>query len=540
MDLGHAALFGLKCMVMDLMDPMDLKRHYPACLAQMGSEDFDRLLAALNPGTGWEQFPEEVARLGKELDLPGYIAELAQLERAKALAESMEPPGPANRLMVNPTLQLIPLNWQGLPAFLESKRDAPRPQESPAYGLVWQGSDRGLHAVEASHEDLLALKIVVEELDPKEVAGEAGASLAAVKSALGRAAEREVLLKPPSLIRRSEPRKSALHSDEFQRAEMFTLQWHITQACDLSCKHCYDRSQRQQVSLEQGLAVLDDLERFCQERGVRGQVSFSGGNPLLHPDFNVLYRAAAERGFVLGILGNPTPKDRMEEILAIVEPAFFQISLEGLAQQNDYIRGEGHFARSLDFLDILRQLDIYSMVMLTLGRHNLDQVLPLGRLLEGKADEFNYNRLALVGEGAALALPEKDDYRRFAEEYLEAAADSPVMCLKDNLLNLIRQEQGLPSFGGCTGYGCGAAFNFVSLLSDGEVHACRKFPSQIGNINDSSLGDIYDSPAAASYRAGPEECGECDLRAVCGGCLAVSHGLGVNELKDRDPFCWRD
>ena len=527
---------------------MDIEQHYPACRALLGREGFHRLLTALDPGTGWKQFPEEAARLQKELDLPGYLAELALLERAKGLAAAMEPPGPADRLVVNPTLQLVPLNWQGLPALLaallEPEGQAPRPQEGPAYGpaygLVWQSSDRKLHAVEASDEDLLALKIVVEELDPLAVAQEAGSSLAAVQSALGRAAEREVLLKPPSLLKRDAPRDSAPQSADFQRAEMFTLQWHITQACDLSCKHCYDRSQRPQVGLEQGLAILDDLQTFCRERRVRGQVTFSGGNPLLHPEFDTLYRAAAERGFVLGILGNPATKSRMEEILAISQPAFFQISLEGLAQHNDHIRGKGHFARSMDFLEILRELGVHSMVMLTLGRHNLDQVLPLARLLEGKADEFNFNRLALVGEGAALALPEKEDYRRFAGEYLEAAADNPVMLLKDNLLNLARHEQGLPPFGGCTGYGCGAAFNFVSLLSDGEIHACRKFPSLIGNIYENSLGEIYDSPAAAAYRAGPEDCRDCDLRAVCGGCLAVSHGLDLSELKKRDPFCWRD
>jgi hypothetical protein len=54
------------------------------------------------------------------------------------------------------------------------------------------------------------------------------------------------------------------------------------------------------------------------------------------------------------------------------------------------------------------------------------------------------------------------------------------MGLKDNLLNLVLAEGGEAPFGGCTGNGCGAAFNFVTLLSDGEVHACRKFPSPWG------------------------------------------------------------
>lgn len=42
----------------------------------------------------------------------------------------------------------------------------------------------------------------------------------------------------------------------------------------------------------------------------------------------------------------------------------------------------------------------------------------------------------------------------------------------------------------------------------------------------------------ACYGAGPEECRDCDLRAVCGGCLAVSNGLGLNEQKERDLFRW--
>ncbi|MCK7513012.1 MAG: hypothetical protein MZV70_59310 [Desulfobacterales bacterium] len=40
-------------------------------------------------------------------------------------------------------------------------------------------------------------------------------------------------------------------------------------------------------------------------RFVGGQVSFSGGNPLLYPKFLDLYRAAVDRGFPVVILGKP-------------------------------------------------------------------------------------------------------------------------------------------------------------------------------------------------------------------------------------------
>jgi len=168
----------------------------------------------------------------------------------------------------------------------------------------------------------------------------------------------------------------------------------------------------------------------------------------------------------------------------------------------------------------------------------MDQVIPLAETLRGKADVFHFNRLALFGEGANLKLPDRTRYRKFLEDYLAAAETNPVMGIKDNLINILRREKGIGLFGGCAGYGCGAAFNFVSLLADGEVHACRKLPSPIGNLHRQGLAEIYDSEEARRYRLGPSACRDCVVRPACGGCLAstLSHGLDI--FTEKDPFCF--
>jgi len=211
-----------------------------------------------------------------------------------------------------------------------------------------------------------------------------------------------------------------------------------------------------------------------------------------------------------------------------------------LAEHNDYIRGEGFFERVLEFLGVLREMGIESGVMLTLTRDNMDQVLELGELLRERADSFTFNRLCPVGEGANLLLPEPADYREFVSRYVEASRENPVLRYKDNLLNLSLEEKGLRPFEGCTGYGCGAAFNFIAILPDGEAHACRKFPSVIGNVLEDGIGAVYDSAEAARYRRGSRSCDGCRLRPVCGSCLAVLHGLGKDLEGDRDPFCFID
>lgn len=403
--------------------------------------------------------------------------------------------------------------------------------------LAWRtpgGGGRRLR--EATPADLLALKLVAEGLDLRRVAQEAGASPGALEDLLRGAEADGLILAPPSRLRR-DPGAFPGGEERFLTATTFTLQWHVTQACDLRCAHCYDRSERTPLALDQGLRVLDELFDFCRERHVTGQVTFSGGNPLLHPGFLQLYRGAWERGFVAGILGNPTPRGRIEELAAVARPDFFQVSLEGLPEHNDRIRGPGHFERTLEFLEALQDLEIYSMVMLTLTRDNLDQVLPLGEVLRGRTQVLHFNRLSPVGEGARLALPEPETYAAFLEAYLEAAARNPVLGIKDNLFNPLLRARGRALFGGCTGHGCGAAFNFLSLLADGAVHACRKFPSPVGDVRDQALGNIYDSPRAARYRAGCLECRECELRAACGGCLASASGQGLDPFVQRDPFC---
>jgi len=292
------------------------------------------------------------------------------------------------------------------------------------------------------------------------------------------------------------------------------------------------------MSLEQGIRILDDVRIFCRERRVMKAVSFTGGNPFLYPHFTDLYRAASERGFSIGILGNPTERGKIEELLSIQRPTHFQVSLEGLQEQNDFIRGEGHFNRVIEFLKVLRELNIFSMVMLTLTKNNMKEIIPLAEILNEHADRFHFNRLSMVGEGAKLVLPDKEEYLKFLDSYEKAIQKYPVLGLKDNMLSIQWYKRGFEPFGGCTAFGCGAAFNFLAVLSDGEVHACRKFPSPLGNIYHQSIADIYDSLQAQRYRAGCKACHACKLHPVCGGCLAVAYSLGRNIFKEKDPFCF--
>ncbi len=463
-----------------------LQAIYPVCFSLREEEITRQIQSASGLVQDADAFPDVLAQQTGGADY-SFLSDLARLEQALyrvGMSDYDFSVGVAETA-VNPTLQLLRFSWKNLMDLLD-RPDSVCPA-SPEPGdemlILWQDPvTKKAEAREASQEDLLVLKMVLEKIDPKDVASLGNLPVGALDRAREDAARKGILLKPRPLIRRDAAvfGVQADFDKQFMESPFFTLQWHMTQQCDLHCKHCYDRSDRSSFSLDQALRTIDDLRSFCLSKHVRGQVTFTGGNPLLYPHFSEVYRAASDNGFLLTILGNPAPRERIEELIGIQMPALYQVSLEGLPEHNDSIRGRGHFGRVVKFLGMLKELGVSTMVMLTLTRDNIDHVIPLAEMLRDVVDDFHFNRLSMVGEGANLMLPGREKYRTFLDEYL--ATDNPILGIKDNLINIIHHERGKKLFGGCTGFGCGAAFNFISLLSDGEAHACRKFPSSIGNV----------------------------------------------------------
>jgi selenobiotic family peptide radical SAM maturase len=517
---------------------------YKAFRSLVGPEIWSKVIQAEKSSADPESLLSFLVQTGGQ-EIPPYLPDLARLEwtigEISACDETHQ--GERKEICVNTTVRLLELSWRNLLPLLTNYATGIHNETMPGSELVLIWKDPGEKRVKyrlASRNDLLALKITEEKINPENAAGEGNAPIGLIDTILDEAIHEGILLSPPSQIMRDPSVFSANEyvNESFLSSHSFTLQWHITQACDLHCKHCYDRSARSTMTLDQGIRILDDVRGFCRDRRVMKAVSFTGGNPFLYPHFIDLYRAASERGFSIGILGNPTERGKIEQLISIRKPAHFQVSLEGLQEQNDFIRGKGHFKRVIEFLKVLRELNIFSMVMLTLTKSNMHEIIPLAEILNEHADRFHFNRLSMVGEGANLVLPEKEEYLRFLASCEKAVQKNPVLGLKDNMLSILQYKKGIEPFGGCTTYGCGAAFNFLAVLSDGEVHACRKFPSPIGNIYRQGITEIYDSALAQRYRTGCRECHTCKLHPVCGGCLAVAYSMGCNIFEEKDPFCF--
>ena len=276
---------------------------YRQCKKIVNSDTWTRILALCDEDVGRETLPAVLERCKSDFGLPDFLPELARLEWAVGQARSAKTKvaDEVTRLTVNPGLQLLKLSWKNLPLLLNAGDDAfPEPEPGNEFVLVWIDPSTGyVHTRKASSEDLLVLKMVVEGIDPEEAAVAGAVPVGTVDRAIYRGIFNGLLIPPRSSICRdaSSFPSSAATEERFLVCHVFTLQWHITQACDLHCKHCYDRSARSPLKLQDGLKILDDLRAFCLSRHVRGQVSFTGGNPLLYPHFLELYRVE-QRNFL--------------------------------------------------------------------------------------------------------------------------------------------------------------------------------------------------------------------------------------------------
>ena len=73
--------------------------------------------------------------------------------------------------------------------------------------------------------------------------------------------------------------------------EQFYIQWHITNLCNLRCKHCYQDDFSKKNDLDwQGLQrISDNLLATLEEWDKTGCIHLTGGEPLLKPElFNLL------------------------------------------------------------------------------------------------------------------------------------------------------------------------------------------------------------------------------------------------------------
>ena len=336
-------------------------------------------------------------------------------------------------------------------------------------------------------------------------------------------------------------------------------QWHITDNCDQRCRHCYLFAEDARLKCvttpwDQLMHTLAEIEADAARRYCEAMPAISGGDPLLHPDFWRFAEELHRRGIRWFILGNPFHlNDEVCTRLYQLGCISYQMSLDGLQPFHDAMRKPGSYQATLDALPYLRNAGIQTQLMATASRLNLDQILAcMDIAVEHQVDGFTFARYCATSPEKAEDYPSPEEYRDFLYRYYKKAVDykeshcKTSFKLKEHLLTLVRYELGefTPpaaakehpdiAFDGChMGMGC-------CILANGDLMACRRMESVIGNVKTEHIYDIVASDLCKTYMdfRNIKKCKDCELLQWCRGCRAVGFNA-TGDLQAEDPCCWK-
>lgn len=365
--------------------------------------------------------------------------------------------------------------------------------------------------------------------------------------------------------------------------QLMTLQLSITDDCNLRCRHCYSEDyEKNAMTLGQFCQVCCEYFSFIKKHRMKGYIKLTGGEPLLNKHFftmiEFLYREyfINDWPFEISILTNGMLIDEtfarniMKYRTMINE---IQISIDGMEQTHDSIRGQGCFKQCLRAIRLLSRYDInvsVSCVVSKMNVNDIEQVINLCK--EEKVTRVAVSRLIPLGHNEQEMrdqVLEKQEYKKLMIKLYQAAQEliqniegghgvTYLQMQRCDLWHLADEQKAIDEWLNVSienykimGTSCLAGFNQINILTNGDITPCRRYPEVIGNIFADSLSRVWTgSTTLRNFRNRQHQikgkCAQCKfntdpkLRMLCsGGAVCLAAALG-GSIYDPDPLCWRE
>ena len=340
--------------------------------------------------------------------------------------------------------------------------------------------------------------------------------------------------------------------------QSFHLQWHITERCNLSCKHCYfdKKFLKNELSLVQLLKIFKSyltlIKKWKLPRDA-SRISITGGEPMVRKDFFEFLEECYKNKELTryGILINGLLLDR-EKVARLkdLKIDYAQVSLEGMEKANDEIRGQGTFKKIIEAVRLLVKNKIKTSISATINKRNLKDVPQLINLAENlKVNALGLRRFVPIGRGSHFKkmMLSPQETRKL---YLYISKTSQKLRNQKVKLRLgIGCEDGILAQENLPVNGCVAGYLSLTILPNGDVYPCRRLPIYVGNVLKHSLEEIFYNSKELKRLRDPQNinsyCQNCPYFDKCkGGAKCVSYAYWKSMHLENpqflpDPQCWR-
>jgi pyrroloquinoline quinone biosynthesis protein E len=317
----------------------------------------------------------------------------------------------------------------------------------------------------------------------------------------------------------------------------------VTYRCPLHCVFCYNpvdfASHEQELSTDDWLRVL----REGRELGAV-QCGFSGGEPLLRDDLEILVGEARRLGYYTNLItsGVGLTEARLDAFKA-AGLDHIQLSFQDSTREiNDFLSHTRTFDLKQKVARMIRERGWPMVMNVVIHRLNIGQI---GRIIE-MADELGAEYLELANaQYYSWALLNREQLMPSREQL--RAAEAVTNEWKAKLADRMRILFVVPDYHEGKPKKCmnGWGNVFLTVTPDGTAlpcHTARMLPGlSFPNVADSSLRDIwYDSPGFNRYRGTgwmKRPCRDCEHKEEdLGGCRCQAY-LIAGDAEAADPVC---
>jgi MoaA/NifB/PqqE/SkfB family radical SAM enzyme len=178
--------------------------------------------------------------------------------------------------------------------------------------------------------------------------------------------------------------------------------FHILTRCNLACRHCYINPEQHGKQTLRSETIKHWLKALMNETH-KSNLIFIGGEPTLHPDLDLLIRAARDMGYAsITVDTNGFFFNRILEKVTPNEVNYFSVGLDGSCREvNDRIRGRGSYDKCVAGIQEALARGFKVSLIYTVSRLNLSDLKNMPNLLKSLGiDRFFIQVIGIRGRSA--------------------------------------------------------------------------------------------------------------------------------------------
>lgn len=363
---------------------------------------------------------------------------------------------------------------------------------------------------------------------------------------------------------RSKARRNQLADPGYAAPMPQEVSLQLTYRCNLRCTHCYQWNEqgffrdfepaRQRMELD--LSIVEDV--LAATAGTRSKLFLWGGEPLMYTKFGEVADLLERYPRTVNMCTNGLLfKRKLDDLLRIGENLNLLISLDGLGDDHEALRGKGTFRRTVENIETMLELKRQNRFGGEISLSCMVSHVTVGKMYEFMewAEELGVNTVyfqfpwyispevaaamdELYAKSFSWLRPDTGTDRPTWHSYTYRLPPEQLPVLRESMRRLAERRWGVrvryqpqleadevedfilgTSQPAQRRSRCLAVSNRMEVHADGKVSSCKFFPEfVVGSLYETPVAELWQSEAFREVRKTLAEGG---MMPVCSKCILL-------------------